>query len=87
MFDTIIQFIGPFIGNLAAKFPIAVSLFALMGVLRVIFKPTFSYLRTIADATPSPKDNAALDKIEASKAYKFAEYILDFFASIKLPQK
>lgn len=73
--------------NLAAKYPILASVFLVMGVLRLIFQPLFTFLRSVVDATPTPKDNEWLDNLEKSKAYKITAYVLDLFASVKLPSK
>ena len=71
--------------GLADKYPLAVSIFVVIGVLRSIFKPLVAFLRLFADATPSIKDNALLDKLEASKVYQAFAFVLDYAASVKLP--
>ena len=58
-----------------------------VGVLRLIFKPTFSWLQTVAAATPSPKDDSILSAIMHSGAYKGIAWVLDLLGSIKLPKK
>lgn len=71
--------------QLAAKYPAISSILMVVGGLRVLFKPIFSLLRAFVDYTPSIEDNAKLDKVEQSTAYKTIAYILDWFGSVKLP--
>jgi hypothetical protein len=66
------------------KYPVLASILLGMGIARAVFKPVFSILRTIVSATPSAKDDAVLDKVESSKAYKAVAYVLDYLASIKI---
>ena len=73
--------------SLAQSHPWILSAVAVVGVLRVINKPLFSFLHTVVDATPSPKDNEVLGKAESSSIYKAVCYVLDLLGSIKLPQK
>ena len=72
---------------LISKAPWLASVIMVMGTARLIFKPLFTFLRTVADATPTPKDNELLDKAEKSKLYSAVSFILDWVGSIKLPQK
>ena len=72
---------------LIAKFPVLASVLMVIGVLRLVNKPLFAFLRTVVDATPTPKDNEILVKIETSKAYKYVSFVLDYLGSVKLPQK
>jgi len=74
------------IAGLAQKYPIIVAILSVIGFLRVIFKPLFTFLHAIADATKSTKDNAILASVEDSKVYKAVVFVLDYIASIKLPQ-
>lgn len=74
-----------FILEMAQKYPQLTILFIVMGVLRVVFKPLFSFLRVVAEATPSQADNILLDKVQDSKVYKAVAWFLDYIASVKLP--
>ncbi len=60
-------------------------IFVVMGFLRAILKPVFTFAHAIADVTPSTADNVILDNVEKSKFYSTLSFILDYFASIKLP--
>jgi hypothetical protein len=73
--------------SLVQKWPVVSTVLMVVGVLRFINKPLFSFLRTFVLATPSKKDDQILDKVESSKVYKTICYILDWFGSIKLPSK
>lgn len=73
--------------SLADKYPVVVGILSVMGFLRAIFKPLFAFVRSIAAATETKKDDEFLDKVESSKVYSTISFILDWFASIKLPQK
>lgn len=79
------QMILQFVLGLGEKYPWALTIFAVVGFLRAVFKPIVGTMRLIADATPSQKDNILLDKAEASKVYKAIAWALDYVASIKLP--
>lgn len=78
--------IALFIINLVQKFPYISGVLLVVGVLRVINKPLFVFLRTFVSATPTPKDDQILDQVETSKAYKTLSFLLDWVGSIKLPQ-
>jgi len=64
-----------------------VSILVVIGSLRVIVKPLVALIRAIVKETPSPKDDAWLAKVMASKVYKTVLFCLDWVASIKLPKK
>lgn len=68
------------------KYPMVIQAFAIIGFIRTINKPLFSFLRSITAATASPADDAILDEVERSKAYKYVSYILDWSLSVKLPK-
>jgi hypothetical protein len=73
--------------QLVSQYPALASVLMGVGVLRLIFKPLFTFLRIVADATPTAKDNEILDSVEQSKAYSYVAFILDYLASVKLPEK
>lgn len=76
-----------FIIGLANQYPIVASALMVISVLRLINKPLFIFLNAVVNATPTPKDNEILVKVETSKAYQYVSFLLDYFASVKLPQK
>lgn len=75
-----------FILEMAAKYPAFSSLFMIMGVLRAVFKPLMTLLHAYVEATPTEKDNELLEKLKKSKAYGAVVWLLDYFASVKLPK-
>lgn len=78
------------IGWILLHFPWAapfVTVFAVMGVLRLMLKPAMLFLHDIAKLTPSQYDDNLLAQWENSKAYASLCWILDYVASIKLPPK
>jgi hypothetical protein len=77
---TLIQF-------LSVQAPWALQVIVVMGMFRLILKPIMVALKAIVDVTPSPKDNELLAQAEGSKAYAILCFVLDYVASIKLPQK
>jgi len=70
--------------GLAAKFPIILSVFIVMGVSRSILKPLFVFLNAAVASTPSLKDDELLKKVEGSSVYKSLVFALDYLFSIKL---
>lgn len=73
---------------LFTKFPVIATILVIVGGLRLLFKPTFALLQQIADFTYwTDADNKALAKVQASKVMKTILFVLDWFASIKIPQK
>jgi len=71
----------------ALKYPATASVLMVMGVLRAVFKPLFALLQAYVASTPSAADDAVLARIEKSKVVTTAAFVLDYVASIKLPQK
>ncbi len=78
--DAVTNFIAP----LVVKYPWIATFIGVMTVCRLLLKPTFTYLHSIADATPTQWDNNFLAKVEISPAYKWTVWVLDFLFSIKL---
>lgn len=57
-----------------------------MGFLRLVFKPIMTAVQAIVAATPSTKDDEKLAEVQASKVYLGLVWLLDYFASVKLPK-
>lgn len=72
------------LGALVAKYPMLVILFMVMGFLRTIFKPVTELFIAIKKHRNPEYDHAAMNK---SFALKSISFILDLFASVKLPAK
>lgn len=74
--------------GLIEKYPVMSQILMAIGILRIVNKPLFSILQSVADFTEfTQKDNELLKKILESKIYKYISYVLDYSASIKMPQK
>jgi hypothetical protein len=72
----------------AAKLPDwLLSLLLVVGSLRVLFKPLLALAYAVVSITPSEKDDELVKKIENSKVLKALVFVIDWFASIKLPKK
>jgi hypothetical protein len=69
------------------KYPILMTVFFVIGFLRAINKPLFTFLGTLVKATPTPKDDEILQTVETSKIYKAIVFVLDWTASVKIPAK
>jgi hypothetical protein len=69
------------------KYPWIATVLLVMGALRIVFKPLCSAVHWYVDQTASEKDNAAFEKVEASKVFKAFSFILDYAASVKLNKK
>lgn len=70
-----------------AKVGWAGQLLMIVGGLRVLLKPLMSVVQAYVQYTVSPDDDAMLAKFMDSPVYKGLAYVLDWFASIKLPKK
>lgn len=75
------------IHSLIDQFPVLSSLLVAIGVLRAIFKPLMTLLEKYVEATPSKKDDKWLLKVKESKYYAGIVWLIDYFASIKMPKK
>ena len=80
----VIEFITPLLQGLSVKYPLIVTIFAVMGVARTLFKPLMTFAHAYVMATPSTSDNEKLAKFEASKAYKVLQFLMDYIFSIKI---
>ena len=71
--------------DLMGKYPQLAQVLVIVGTLRLVFKPLFTFLHQFVDATPTTRDNEFLSKVEGSKAYKLVAWAMDYFASVKMP--
>lgn len=86
--DTSDALVQPFIVSLAASYPWLVTLLTVIAALRLVFKPLMSALHAYVQSTASPTDDELLARVEHSRAYKVAAWLLDYLGSIKVgPQK
>ncbi|MBI5693651.1 MAG: hypothetical protein HZC55_26540 [Verrucomicrobia bacterium] len=78
----------PFIVGFAEKHPWLVTALALIATLRLVFKPLMSAASAYVKSTPGTADDAMLDRVEHSTAFRVAAWLLDYLGSIKVgPQR
>ena len=63
-----------------------VAVLAIIGGMRVIFKPLMTYVESHVYATKTKADDKSLAKIKSSIWYKAFAFLLNYTASIKLPK-
>lgn len=78
--------LASFIIKLVEGYPVAAAIFMAMGVLRAIFKPIMGVAQAYVDQTESTSDNEKLEAFKQSKIYKAVSWVIDLFASVKLPK-
>jgi len=79
-------FIVWLIGLSPAMAPL-IGVLALMGTLRTINKILFTFLMDISMTTKTKYDDDLMASLSKNKVYTSVCYLLDLFASIKLPEK
>lgn len=74
--------------------PLALSLVATIGVLRIFIKPIGAWLKALitraaerASESLDPDDDTIIETILGSAAYRVFAFLLDLFASVKLPAR
>jgi hypothetical protein len=78
----------PFIVSLAQSHPWLLTALAVIASLRLVFKPLMSAAHVFVQSTPSTSDDELLAKVEHSRSYKIAAWLLDYLGSIKVgPQR
>lgn len=85
--EAALAFLKPFLIEYAGKYPVVFTILLVMASLRVFFKPVMEIFKGIVDLTPSKKDDEFYNKMLEHKAYKVVVFLVDWFASIKLPKK
>ncbi len=76
----------PILEMAAGKYGVVAQVLGIMAMFRVVFKPLVALAGGWVQLTPSMKDNESLKKFMESKAYKFFAFLVDWFASLKLPK-
>ncbi len=76
-----------FLLEIVFKYPKTAGVMSALYLLSLLNKAIFSALRKYVSETETKTDDAALDKVEAHKAYKALAYALDLVARVKLPSK
>ena len=85
MLDLILEGLKNLLEAYAGQYGIIVLVVTWVGTLRLIFKPLMTAVESIIAATPSKDDDRRLEEIKNSTWYYWFVYLLDWFASIKLP--
>lgn len=73
-----------FVAAQAAIHPVIATLLMVIGVVRAINKPLFSFIHSVDQAAGLTKTDAVVSEVEASKAYQYFCYGLDWALSIKV---
>ena len=63
-----------------------VQAFVWIGVARLVMKVLFSMLSELVKKTPSPNDDAWLDRVLQSNTYAAVSFLFDWILSVKLPR-
>lgn len=75
-----------FIIELLQKYPSAVSVFVMIGVLRSVFKPLQLVIEKYVEATPDKADDSKWAAFTQGKLFKVLAWFVDYTASIKIPK-
>lgn len=81
-FSVIANVVMGFLG----QYPFVMKLIVFMGTVRLFAKPLMLAIQTYVDGTPTTKDNEIWEKIKGNVVYKIFAWILDYVASVKLPE-
>lgn len=73
-----------FLVDLAFQHPWIVTVFGLIGFLRVIFKPAMALLHGYVATTQDEGDDVLLEKVERSWLFVAFSWLIDFLGSVKL---
>lgn len=71
--------------SLVSNYPKLTTLLVVIGALRLILKPTFTYLHTVLPAMGLVAWDNKVAVIEQSKPIKALYFILDYIGSVKVP--
>lgn len=75
-----------FIIGFAQQYPIIASILAIVATLRLVMKPVMTAIHEIVLVTNTKKDDEILGKVESNKIWKAFVFLVDWFASVKLPK-
>jgi hypothetical protein len=84
--EQMLMFLKPMIEAYSGQLGGAIQVIAIIGSLRLIIKPIMGLIEAYVAITPSKTDDLLPAKIKENKAYKMLVYLLDWFASLKLPK-
>lgn len=82
----------PLLDLAVAKWPALTRALAVIGALRLLIKPLGGWLKSLvtraaerASLSLDPEDDTIIERVLRSRAYRLAAFLLDLFASVKLP--
>lgn len=85
--EQILMFLKPMVEAYSGQLGGAIQIIAIIGSLRLIIKPIMGLIEAYVLITPNKEDDLLPVKIKDNKIYKSVVYLLDWFASLKLPKK
>lgn len=80
------ELIKPLFVAYAGGYGVTVQVLSILGSLRAINKPVMAIITAYVQYTPSVEDDTLPQRIMANKYYRLFCFLLDWAASIKLPQ-
>lgn len=84
--EQLLMFLKPIVEAYSGQLGGALQAIAIIGSLRLVVKPIMGLIEAYVLITPSKEDDLLPAKIKENKAYKSLVYLLDWFASLKLPK-
>lgn len=86
--EAVLEVFKPIVEGYVHLFPTwVIGILLIIGTLRLVVKPAMAIAKSVVASTPSLEDDLLVQKVETSKAYQIAVFLIDWIASIKLPQK
>jgi hypothetical protein len=77
--------VAALMGKYGSVFQILANFALMMGTVRTLTKPIWAWVEKRIKETNSLKDDALLEKLESSRAFRVMTFILDYTLSVKLP--
>jgi hypothetical protein len=87
IFEQVLTFLKPLIEAYGGNFGVAVQVVAVVGTLRLFFKPIVAAVESAVKESSSTKDDELLATVQGNSIYKGFIFLLDLIASIKLKPK
>jgi len=84
--EQLLLFLKPIVEAYSGNLGGALQIIAIIGSLRLVIKPIMGLIEAYVAITPSKSDDLLPAKIMDNKIYKAVVYLLDWFASLKLPK-
>lgn len=84
--EQLLMFLKPIVEAYSGQLGGAIQVLSIIGSLRLIIKPLMGLIEAYVLITPNKEDDLLPAKIKENKVYKSVVYLLDWFASLKLPK-